>query len=100
VLSTRGNRLAVLLSILAVIISLTGNVTVWVTGARERDRIEEVSERTTSVMVCLLVRARALNEANPTGRSQAQVEFTRDYYNTEIEILGGEDECKNNDDRT
>jgi hypothetical protein len=98
VLSSRGNRLAVTLASLALFFSLTGNITVWVRGEQERGRIEQLSERTNSGLVCLLERARALNEANASNRSQAQVEQLRSYYNEEIEILGGSDQCANNKD--
>lgn len=92
-LSTKGNRTAVLLSCIAVGIATVGNGITWTVAAVERGRIQQQAQKTEDGLVCLLQRAREAVIANPTGRDPARVDDIVQYYNREIELQGGFRDC-------
>ncbi len=100
-LSTRGNRLAVLLASVAVFISLFGNVTTWVLSEHERAALQRVdtanavlARKTNEGLICLLQRAIINVRANPGRRAAYEVEQAVSYYEHEINLLGGRRDCR------
>lgn len=91
-LSTRGNRLAVALSCLALFFSLVGNTTIWVISVVERGRIEKFAQATNDGLICLLERAKVSVQSRTDLDTNQKQEIYK-YYNREIRLLGGPIDC-------
>ena len=104
-LSTRGNRRAVLLATAAVFIALFGNFVNWRVSASEREELRRVdranavlARKTNEGLICLLHRAIIQIRANPGNRDQYEIEQAVTYYQREINLLGGRRDCANPND--
>lgn len=84
---------AVIISCMALGFAIVGNVAVYFDSKNEREHVEQAADKATYGLVCLLQRAQEATRANAIGRSQDEVELIIDYYQREIDILGGRRDC-------